>query len=128
MSIGRNAKPFGVIHCSQADKIASIVFIALVLNITRLPGALSGGADEGFELIADRQIVDPSREAASFQDDQIAFVFLVEGVEVVSFGGCVKEGVSSGLRIQEAAHGIELTKNENDNCGRTYLLRVWDWI
>ena len=65
--------------------------------------------------MADGQVVDPAGGAARFHNDEIDFVFLEEGVEVISFGGSVQKRVLSGFGVEKAAHGIELTEIQSEN-------------
>lgn len=61
------------------------------------------------------QIIDPSRGATCFHNDDVDFVFFEEGVEVISFGGSVQKRVLSGFGVEKAAHGIELTEIQSEN-------------
>ena len=65
--------------------------------------------------MADGQVVDPAGGAARVHNDEIDFVFLEEGVEVISFGGSVQKRVLSGFGVEKAAHGIELTEIQSEN-------------
>lgn len=61
------------------------------------------------------QVVDPAGGAARFHNDEIDFVFLEEGVEVISFGGSVQKRVLSGFGVEKAAHGVEFSEIQSEN-------------
>lgn len=65
--------------------------------------------------MADGQVVDPAGGAARVHNDEIDFVFLEEGVEVISFGGSVQKRVLSGFGVEKAAHGVEFSEIQSEN-------------
>lgn len=79
------------------------------------PSVFVGGADESFKAVADGQVVDPAGGAARVHNDEIDFVFLEEGVEVISFGGSVQKRVLSGFGVEKAAHGVEFSEIQSEN-------------
>ena len=54
-------------------------------------------------------------------------MLLEEDRKVTAFGGGRMERVFSSLRIEKAAHGIELAEVESENFHSTWVLWVWDW-
>ena len=68
-----------------------VVFVGRSFDVTPFSSVFVGGADESFVSEADGQVVEPAGWPASFHDDNLAFGFLEERREVVSFGGGIAE-------------------------------------
>ena len=115
MCFGRHVNGFEFIHCSHTGELEGIVFVGFAFDVTPLPSIFIGGADEGFESMADGQVIDPSRGAAGLHNDAVDFVVLEESVEVISFGGSVQKRVLSGFGVEKEAHGIALTEIQSEN-------------
>jgi hypothetical protein len=58
--------------------------------------------------VADSQIVNPARRTASFHHNQIDFVTLEDGRQIVAVGSYFEELVFSSFLIEKAAHSLEL--------------------
>ena len=72
-------------------------------------------ANQGFEAKAYCQVVDPTRRTTSFHDEKVEFVFFEHGLQVVSLGRSVQEGMFPRFRIKKSTHGIEFAKVECEN-------------
>ena len=63
----------------------------------------------------DGQVIDPAPGAAGFHDDQVDFVFLEDGGQVVSVGSRVEELVFSSFGVEKAALGLEFAEVQSEN-------------
>ena len=68
-----------------------------------------------FQSQANGQVIDPARGTAGFHDDQVDFVFLEDGRQVVSVGNRVEEFVFSSFGVEKAAPGLEFAEVECEN-------------
>jgi hypothetical protein len=76
MCFGGHVNRFEFIHGGHTGEREGIVFIGLTFDVTPLPSIFVGGADKGFEPVADRQVIDPTGRPACVHDDDVDFVFL----------------------------------------------------
>ena len=80
---------FEFFHGGHACEFEGVIFVGLAFDVRPFPGIFIGGTDKCLESEANSEIVDPTGRPTGFHDDQIDFVFLEDGSEVISFGGCV---------------------------------------
>jgi len=83
---------------------------------------------EGFQATLSSVVINASKsfhanrgQAPRTPYNEVDFVFLKEGVEVISFGGSVQKRVLTGFGVEKAAHGIELTEVKSENFHSTSL-------
>lgn len=57
---GGHVNRFELIYRSHARELEGIVFVGFAFDVTPLPSVFVGGADESFQAVADRQVVDPA--------------------------------------------------------------------
>ena len=103
------------IHRSHPSEFQGIVFVRLAFYVCPLPSVFVGRANDSFKFKTFCEVRNPSRWSASFHDNEIDFVFLENSREVVAIRCCVEEGVFSSFCVEEAAHGIELTKVKSES-------------
>ncbi|MFO0944228.1 MAG: hypothetical protein U0930_26260 [Pirellulales bacterium] len=75
--------------------------------------------------MADGQVIDPARRAASFHDDQIDLAFLEDSREIVPVGSRGEEFSFAGFGVEKAAHRIEFTEVKSENFHVLSGLAVW---
>jgi hypothetical protein len=125
MSFRGHVNGLQLVHGSHASQLERIVFVGLAFDVAPLPGIFVGGTNKCLQAMADGQVIDPARGAASLHDDQIDLAFLEDSREIVSIGSRCEEFSLASFCIEKAAHRIELTEVKSENLHVLSVLEVW---
>ena len=89
---------------AMPSQFEGVVFVGLAFDVGPPPGFFVGRADEVFEFVFERQIVDPSRGSASLHDDEVGVTVFEDRLRCVArVVGTVANVCFSSFRVETSS-------------------------